>query len=461
MMKRIAIIGGGFSGTMTAIHLSKKTPNAEIILIGDQENFNRGIAFNPYSKQQLLNVSTARMSAFDSEPDHFLNWVMEQDEFKHVDRSLVAGAFLPRHYFGNYLSNVWYKNQTSTNGCIKIVHDEVIKLDSDSEAIQLTTANGQELKVDYCVIANGNSLPRNPGIPNMDFYSGKNYFQNPWTINSVQHVDAAKPVLIIGNGLTMVDTVIGLLEQGFDNTIYSLSPNGFNILPHRHPGMKYTGLTDELKKTNDITLLNLLKLVNKHVKLVRSYGISAEPVIDSLRPYTQVIWMSFTQAEKRLFISKLRHLWGVARHRIPLHMHDMLQQMRIDRKLNIVAGKLKDIVEINNDVHVYFYNHKKKQEEEIIVSRIINCTGPESNIENLGEHFLNQCLHKGIIEQDALKLGINAHPATFEIIGSDKKINPRLFTLGSNLRGVIWESTAVGELRKQAEQLAQTIASRL
>ncbi len=34
-----------------------------------------------------------------------------------------------------------------------------------------------------------------------------------------------------------------------------------------------------------------------------------------------------------------------------------------------------------------------------------------------------------------------------------------MFTLGSNLRGVLWESNAVPELRVQAQNLAGTIVS--
>src|SRR5690606_36862552 len=127
----------------------------------------------------------------------------------------------------------------------------------------------------------------NPKIRNTDFYKSPNYFQNPWKIESVKNIKNNMPVLIIGNGLTMVDTVFGLLEQGFKGEIYAISPNGFNILPHRHGGFQYLQLNKDLK--NNITLFELIKLINKHIKTVREFGISAEPVIEALRPHTQKI----------------------------------------------------------------------------------------------------------------------------------------------------------------------------
>ncbi len=66
-MKTIGIIGAGFTGTMTAVHLiSKSTEPCEIYLINERETLNKGIAYNPYSSKHLLNVVAAKMSAFPS-----------------------------------------------------------------------------------------------------------------------------------------------------------------------------------------------------------------------------------------------------------------------------------------------------------------------------------------------------------------------------------------------------------
>jgi len=459
-MKKITIIGGGFSGILTAVNLIERaTSGIEINIIGEKNSFAKGIAYIPYSKNHLLNVTTARMSAFENKPDHFLNWVLEQPKFKGVNRDLIAGAFLPRYIYGEYITYIWNNSLNSTSLKINIIHNLVTDLVYENKKTKVQLDNNEWIESDICVIANGNSPPRNPSIKNTGFYTSANYFQNPWLINSVQHVNTSKPILIIGNGLTMVDTVMGLREQHFTNTIYSISANGFNILPHRHSGLKYTGLVDELKE--NITLRELVSLINKHIRLVRSFGVSAVPVIDSLRPYTQKIWLSFSDNDKQLFISRLRHLWGVARHRFPTHIHDFIQQQRIDGKLHILSGKLLDMNENNGVISVDYKNNRTKEIEQLEVGRVINCTGPESSIANLKDHFLNKCLQKGVLTQDKFLLGINADPKTYEILNKEGTMNENLFTLGTNLRGLFWESTAVGELRKQTEQLATTILSRL
>src|SRR5690606_10620588 len=304
-------------------------------------------------------------------------------------------------------------------------------------------------------IATGNHIPRNPKIVDSGFFQGSNYFQNPWKIESVQMVNGNLPVLIIGNGLTMVDTVLGLLEQGFKGEIFSISRNGFNILPHRHNGLKYTKLIEELEE--GLSLYELLKLVNRHIKIVRKYGISAEPVIDSLRLYTQKIWKSFSSREKEMFMSRLRHLWGVARHRIPLHTHDKIQQLRIDGKLHIKSGRIIDITEEEGVISVKYFNKIKDTIQIIKVSRVINCSGPETDLMKLDQCFLKNCLIKGYLVQDHLKLGIITDTESFKVINANGLPHNNLYTMGSNLKGELWESTAVNELRGQVEKLAKVL----
>lgn len=458
-MKKIGIIGGGFTGTMTAVQLiDKSTEPCEIILINERETLNKGIAYNPYSDKHLLNVIAGKMSAYPDNPDHFLEWIMQKEDFKNNDKTLIANSFLPRLLYGEYLCEIWEEAKKIAEAKqlkLTVLNSFVVDLDVSDHAVDLWLDNNLKLNIDHCVIATGNHIASNPNIENMDFYKSTNYFQNPWKIESVKNTNKNLPVLIIGNGLTMVDTVLGLLEQGFKGEIYSISPHGFNILPHRHNGLKYSKLVEDLR--DDMSIYELVNLVNKHIKTIREYGVSAETVIDSLRPHTQRIWQSFSDKEKELFMSRLRHLWGVARHRIPLHSHDKIQQLRIDGKLHINSGKIIDIIDSNESIIVQYFDKKEHELKEINVSRIINCTGPATDLMSLDKSFLKNCLLKGVLTQDKLKLGIKANTETFQIISSDGKTHTNLYTIGSNLKGELWESTAVNELREQAEKLAERL----
>jgi uncharacterized NAD(P)/FAD-binding protein YdhS len=459
MSKIIGVIGGGFSGTMTAIQLIRNADEPfSIFIVSEKQDLNRGIAYNSYSDHHILNVITKKMSAFPDQPDHFLEWVMAKDIYKNLDRTLLSNSFLSRNLYGDYLCDLWREallEAEEKNIQIVEINDTVASLKNDEQRISLSFQRAQNVEVDFCVIATGNQIPKNPRINNSSFYQSSNYFQNPWTKDTVVNVKTELPILIVGNGLTMVDTIIGLKEQNFKGEIYSISPNGFNILPHRHTGMQYTAHLDEIY--DGIPLDKLVRVLNKHIKIVRNFGVSAEPIIDALRPLSHKIWRGLSKDEKAKFMSRLRHLFGVARHRIPLHIYDKIQKLRIDGKLYIQSGNLISIVEDNGVIEVTYYDKKLHASKTIQVSRVINCTGPETDLSKMENNFISQCIQEGLFSQDELKLGLKTNVENFKLISKEGKELQSIYTLGSNLKGELWETTAVNELRQQADAVAKVI----
>ena len=118
------------------------------------------------------------------------------------------------------------------------------------------------------------------------------------------------------------------------------------------------------------------------------------------------------------------------------------------------------MTELNGEVLVEFYDKKEGNLKQVKVGRVINCTGPETNLEKINNLFLQQALQKGLLMQDELKLGIDADPVTFEVKNNASQFQSNLYTLGGNLKGVLWESTAVNELRDQALALALHILNK-
>lgn len=456
--QHIAIIGGGFCGTMSAVHLMQKADNIKITLINSGYPFNKGIAYSPYSKSHLLNIVAGNMSAFADKPNHFTEWVHSKPQYSTLEKDILTKTFLPRSLYGEYLEEIWSANMAhkKTGVEVNVIDDVAVDIEIGEDNAVVLLKSGKQVVVNKVVIATGNSEPRDPSIANPLFYLSPKYFRNSWKVESVSNTKSEKDILIIGNGLTMVDTVLGLREQGFSKNIYSISPHGFGILQHRHGGIKYNSLQHELKEPYNLN--DVVKLIHKHIRKVRELGLSAEPIIDSLRPYTQQIWQALSLKERRYFMnSRLRHLWGVARHRLPVHVHDHIQNLRIHGKLIVIAGNIKSIEEHGDDIVVNYYNRKTRENETLHVERVINCTGPESNIKKSQNKLLQNMSKRGIICTDPLELGINTDVHSFKVIDKyGDKLNT-VYTLGTNLRGMLWETTAVPELRVQAEKLASQL----
>ena len=457
MVKRIGIIGGGFSGTLLVRHLLEQSNDKVTISIyNSNQDFARGTAYNPKSSKLLLNVVAGRMSAFPDNPNHFVEWCLKNGIGTENAQDLLAGSFLPRSIYGNYLNDIWKETQeiAKKNGHnLNLIPNKANRINKEGSSFQIQSKSGIET-VDYLILATGNELPGNPQIKNVDFFNSNLYQQNPWRID-FSKINKDEPILILGNGLTMVDTVMELRENGFHQKIVSVSPNGFNILPHRNFSFQYNGPIKDLKE--DKSLLELLSLFKSELKKLNKFGISAEPLIDALRPNTQRIWQTLTTEEKRIFLQRLRHLWGVARHRIPFSSYDFIQKERIANRLEILAGKVVDLTINETRVLASIYDKKNKTQLHSTFAQVINCTGPETKIEKSGNELLIQLKSDGFIVQDDLQLGIEVNDS-YQVINSQNQEQENMFAIGGLLKGKLWESTAINELRSQAKELATHIA---
>jgi uncharacterized NAD(P)/FAD-binding protein YdhS len=448
----IAIIGGGFCGIMTLIHLIRRSPkpvHISVFNIGYPEG--RGIAYNTYSDKHVLNVPCSNMSAFVDQPDHFLNWVKATTQ-SNLSNEELAGKFLPRNLYGQYVEELYKQtlNELPSHIELEVINEEVIDLDKSDTSYSIKTNKGRTVAAHKVVLATGNHVPSAPPLKDRSGLNSPMFFGNPWSEQAVAGINDSDPILIIGTGLTMVDIVLGLQEKKFGGKIIALSPNGFNILAHKkHHPQRF--ILDELEPPFDLN--SLFKLFYKHVRNARKNGESGETVVDAVRNKTQEIWQHLSLADKKRFMTHLRHLWGVARHRLPGEIHSQIQQLINDKKLEIVAGRIDSISVSGNQLKVDYRERGNSELKNIFVQRAINCTGPQTDIEKFKGSLYASLIKKGLVKSDDMHLGIHA-TSDGRIIDHSGEASDTLFTIGSLLKGQLWESTAVPELRVQADRLA-------
>ena len=404
----VAIIGGGFCGMVTAVNLFQSPVPIEIVIVNDGYPFGKGVAYSAHSEKYLLNVRAVNMSAYADMPQHFLDWVCAVDKYRNISKNIMTNVYVPRKIYGDYLSSVWNESLEIKNEWVhaQCINAKAVDINANTDHYTIHFKDQSFLQANIVVLATGNTKPAELKIANSSFTESKKYFSNPWTKECVTDFETTKDILIVGNGLTMIDTVLGLLENRFKHTIYTISPNGFYLLPHKYNLLVYDTIADELPQAH--SLHHILSLVNKHAKRLAGIGIGEHLIIDGLRPFSQQIWQSWTLKEKRTFIKKLSRPWTALRHRIPLHIFEYMQELRLKKRLVTYKGKLTDATETEEGITVSFFNKETKQKETILVDRVINCTGPDSNICRSSNVLLKNLATKGSIVPDALQLGIDA-----------------------------------------------------
>src|SRR3954465_13520353 len=82
---RVVVIGGGLSGTMTAVNLARLADDPlEITIVNERTPPARGVTHRGRRPECLLNLAARHISAVPDDPGHFLRWVSERPEFEAV-----------------------------------------------------------------------------------------------------------------------------------------------------------------------------------------------------------------------------------------------------------------------------------------------------------------------------------------------------------------------------------------
>ncbi len=451
-MKKITIIGGGASGTLLAVNLIRNAGDEpiEINIIEKRSRLGRGVAFGTSYASHLLNVPAGKMGAFPDDIEHFHRWLVASDH------EYESHAFVPRMLFGQYLREVFADAVASGSANTAILHieDEAVEASRADGGVRIALRSGESVESDHAVLAFGNFDPPHPSVSDLAFTDSDKYFRSPWTPRIYESVGSDESIFVIGTGLSTVDVTIHFHQIGHRGKITAISTRG--ILPAVHElGYTYPSFNHELIGISRIT--DLLKAVRRHIASAESDSSNWRAVIDSLRPATQQIWQDLPVAEKRYFKQHLSRYWNAARHRMPPEAGAILDEMQKAGTFEVLKGRLKNIG-LNSDAKFSIDLSSDGVPHHATADVLVNCIGAESNFAKVESELVRSMLASGLVRRDELLMGLDA-TRDGRVIGSDGVPSEQLFTLGTALKGILWETTAIPEIRSQARALALKLLS--
>jgi uncharacterized NAD(P)/FAD-binding protein YdhS len=448
-MKKITIIGGGASGTLLAANLLGRANGmpVEINLVEVRDKVGRGVAFGTNLNSHLLNVPAGKMGAFPDDVEHFHSWLTEQGH------DYEASDFVPRLHFGKYLQSVLTDAvaRSAESARLNLIDDEAVDMSVDADTADVILRSGEVIRSHHVVLAFGNHVPPHPSVADQSFVTADKYFVDPWSSAMYEKVRPDDHMFIVGTGLSMVDVALHSHKAGRTGKIYAISTRG--LLPAVHKlGFTYPSFLDELRPMKRVT--DMLKAVRRHIQRAHESGSDWRGVIDSMRPGTQDLWLSLSRAEKQYFRQHLSRYWNVARHRMPPEAAAILDEMRAAGQLEILKGRLTSISHDGSGFEIKYTNGSV--ETTVTADALVNCIGSESNFERIDSIFVKNLIARGHIRNDELSLGIEASPDG-KVVNKHGVPSTIVRTLGTSLKGILWESTAIPEIRTQARDLASSM----
>ncbi len=458
LTRTLAIVGAGFSGTLLALHaLRRAPPGTRVLLIERSRRFGHGLAYGSGNPNHLLNVPAARMSAFHDRPADFLNWLHEHPPWQ----DCTGQCFVPRHAFGAYIRDLLKTElrRPGNTSRLVLVRGEVQSVRPLGAELVLHLDRDRILSANLAVLATGNFPPEPPRVDDPRFYDGACYRADPWQPGALDGLDPAAPVLLIGTGLTAIDTVISLLDQGHAGAITAISRRGLLPLCHAEgPAAPRTAVA-----SLPTGALELLRFVRREARQAMARGGSWHGAVDALRPFTQDIWQAMPPSERARFLRHLRPWWDVHRHRMAPQVANRIARARAAGQLRIRVGRIRAYhPDPAGGVEVRFRPHPRDGggEDTVRATRVINCSGPSCDYGRSRDPLLRSLLGSGVARPDRLHLGLDV-TGTCALREASGAVSCQVFAVGPITKAMFWEMTAVPDLRRQCEALATHLAGLL
>ncbi len=445
----IAIIGGGASGTLAAIHLlhaaaARQFP-MRIALIDRLGRHGLGEAYSTTNPAHFLNALTDRMSGVAGDPDHLLRWASTA--------GLGSLEFLPRQAFGRYLQDTLAdaERRAAPLSRLSPITSEVlgIRPGTGGRPVRLLLTGGS-LEADLAILATGNRPP-SPPVP---FPDNPWCITNPWAPGALDAVHDGHPVVILGTGLTMLDVATAVTADP-RTTVRAVSRHGMLPQVHRGRGGPADAIwLPALSDTDDpVRLAELIWQVRSAMASLPNHW---QDVVDAVRPHVPSLWRRLPDRDKRLFVRHVARYWEVHRHRMPPATARRITELRCTGRLSVLRGRVTGITEVPGGLgreRLRIEVEQGSSVTDLAAGWLINATGPGTDLARTSDPLLRDLLGQGLGRPDPLRLGLDASPegALLDAAGTPSST---LFTLGPTLRGIRYETTAIPEIRDQAAALA-------
>jgi uncharacterized NAD(P)/FAD-binding protein YdhS len=436
----VIVVGGGAAGVLTAVSLS--AAGLHPIVIADGPAPGRGIAYSTDDPLHRLNVPAGRMSVSAQDPDSFVHWLRA-----HRDPRVAAGDFVPRAWYGDYLASVLAELVASGQADLRRGRVSAIAPIGGSRwaqrEVQVTLGDGGRLRSSAVVLATGCPPPVADWAPE-SLAADSRLVLDPWSPGMLDAIAGSpsqpRRVLLVGAGLTMVDVALSIAARNPLAQITAVSRSG--LLPTAHLPVPSPAISAPPAPRGRMALEAVRELVAASLTTALRETGDWRPGIDALRAITPALWASLSQADRRRFLCEDRRRWDVRRHRMAPQVADAILELQRTGRLRVEALGRREVADYPTQNF----------------DSIVSCTGQGGPL--AADPLLGALLADGSVRPDPLALGLecDAHGRPMSRSG---RVWQEVTVIGALRRGQLWESTAVPELRSQANDVAARLGARL
>jgi uncharacterized NAD(P)/FAD-binding protein YdhS len=452
--RTLAIVGAGFSGTALAIQMLRDPPTGidRIALIERSGRFGPGLAYSDDHVPGVLNVPAARMSIDEDDPVDFLRFLWS------CGSSTGPDEFVSRWRYGRYLEvRLDEAAAASTIRLVRLTAEvRALSRAAGHGAWRLELDDGSNVFADATVLAIGHFAPR--GVDALRPLAGAaGYAPNPWSRRAIK--PGPERVLLVGTGLTMADLACALLSSASPpREIVAISRRG--LLSRTRRIDDAAPASARTRVDGSLGVRGLVRHVRSSIAHAALEGADWRDVVAGVRRSVPRLWRGLEPGERRRFLRHVQPYWEAHRHQLPPSVGHFLRDAIERGRLKLMSGRVVSARTAGEQVVIGFRPRGSERIEVHTFDRVIDCSGPCSDLRRLDSALVRSLLSAGCLTPDPHALGLEVD-AEGRPLGRGGAPVSQLYYLGPWLRARDFEATAVQELRRHAARLARHLRSQL
>ncbi|WP_411032760.1 FAD/NAD(P)-binding protein [Shinella sp. BYT-45] len=323
-LARIAIVGRGFTGLMTAIALLKAFAHPfHLVMYDPHPKIDGGEAIGRPAST-LLNSRVRDLSVDPAAREDFRQWLETNDAWRNGEQDAggnVDHAFVPGEVFSAYVYQRFSEAlRQRTDVMVQVRADSVAAIDRTPKGgFSVTSGEGEKARFDAVFLATGYGLREEAGSRSGDGAKGE--------------------AVVIGGGVHAVDRALRLLAAGEASHVTLISASGF--LPQPHAPSAVGSVASDRPFPN--TLRGAFRHLREAANRAALEGTGWQGIMNDFRLRARDLWQSLTPEERRRFKRHVKPIYDSHRNRLPPGQYERLRQAIADGAITVRKGKVERI----------------------------------------------------------------------------------------------------------------------
>lgn len=450
----VVIVGGGFSGAASAIHLARLSPAPlDIRIVEPRGALGQGVAHSATEPDLRLNGPATIHAPYPDAPGAFAEWLEATGELAKDPAATAASGlvFARRGTFGRYMASEVERLARGNPSGSTIDH---IRLHAHAarprdDGVEVELADGRRLRSGHCILASGwNEVgtPRELGA--IAAHGG--WFGNPWHTDRFDAIDRHAPVLLVGSGLTASDTFAVLCARGHQGPVLALSRKGLRPAS-QNPHRSTRPIWDRVCETDPaivreagqaLSLRETIAFFRRKVAQVDPAVSSWHVTFDEFRDAAWILWNGWSLDEQRRFLRHLKGWYDPFRFRNPPQTEAIVRAGEARGQLCFAAGRIRSAQAAATGLAVAYDPRDGGPRRVVHAGAVINCTGPQPRPGASANPLWRTLLREGVARDAACGVGVEVDGAG-RVIDAQGRAHRRLFAVGPPTNGRFAEAIAV------------------